>query len=59
MTVYFHADQADLAATGGDFVLCEAHALAFRNGHSDQSARLWSATGTLLATTHQLVYYKD
>jgi acyl-CoA thioesterase len=59
MTVYFHADQADLAATGENFVLCEAHALTFRNGHSDQSARLWSDSGTLLATTHQLVYYKD
>ena len=59
MTVYFHADASDLAAVADGFVLCEAHALAFRNGHSDQSARLWSAAGTLLATTHQLVYYKE
>ena len=59
MTVYFHADQADLAATADGFVLCEAHAQAFRNGHSDQTARLWNEAGTLLATTHQLVYYKE
>lgn len=59
MTVYFHADQDDLAATSDGFVLCEAHAQAFRNGHSDQTARLWNESGTLLATTHQLVYYKE
>lgn len=59
MTVYFHADQADLAATADGFVLCEAHAQAFRNGHADQTARLWSEAGTLLASTHQLVYYKE
>ena len=59
MTVYFHADQPDLAATADGFVLCEAHAQAFRNGHSDQTARLWNEAGTLLATTHQLVYYKE
>lgn len=59
MTVYFHADLADLAATADGFVLCEAHGQAFRNGHSDQTARLWNEAGTLLATTHQLVYYKE
>lgn len=59
MTVYFHADPLDLVATGDGFLLCEAHAQAFRNGHSDQTARLWNEAGTLLATTHQLVYYKE
>lgn len=59
MTVYFHADAADLTALGDGFVLCEAQGQAFRNGHADQSARLWSPSGTLLATSHQLVYYKE
>jgi hypothetical protein len=58
MTVYFHADAADLASAGDGYVLCEARAQAFRNGHSDQTAQLWSAKGAMLATTHQLVYYK-
>jgi len=58
MTVYFHANAADLADAGDGYVLCEARAQAFRNGHSDQTAQLWSAQGTMLATTHQLVYYK-
>lgn len=59
MTVYFHADAHDLAATGDGFVLCQARAQAYRNGHSDQTAQLWNESGTLLATTHQLVYYKE
>jgi acyl-CoA thioesterase len=59
MTVYFHADANDLAATGDGFVLCQARAQAYRNGHADQTAQLWNESGTLLATTHQLVYYKE
>jgi hypothetical protein len=58
MTVYFHADAHDLAATGDGFVLCQARAQAYRDGHADQTAQLWNEAGTLLATSHQLVYYK-
>jgi acyl-CoA thioesterase len=59
MTVYFHADAHDLAATGDGFVLCQARAQAYRNGHADQTAQLWNEAGTLLATSHQIVYYKE
>jgi len=59
MTVYFHADATDLANTGDGYVLCQARAQAYRNGHSDQTAQVWNESGTLLATTHQLVYYKE
>ena len=59
MSVYFHADAHDLAATGDGFLLCQARAQAYRNGHADQTAQLWNEAGTLLATTHQLVYYKE
>jgi acyl-coenzyme A thioesterase PaaI-like protein len=58
MTVYFHADAQDLIDTADGFVLCQARAHAFRDGHSDQTAHIWNESGTLLATTHQLVYYK-
>ncbi len=58
MTVYFHADAQDLIDTGDGFVLCQARAHAFRDGHADQTAHIWNEAGTLLATTHQLVYYK-
>ncbi|WP_369009888.1 hypothetical protein [Escherichia coli] len=30
----------------------------FRQGYFDQSAELWGADGTLLATSVQTVYYK-
>ncbi len=57
-TVYFHADSAELAAVGDDYVLGSTRANRFTGGYFDQSAELWSRSGTLLATTHQLVYYK-
>ena len=59
MSVYFHADAQDLADTADGYLLCQARAQAYRNGHADQTAQLWNASGTLLATTHQLVYYKE
>jgi acyl-CoA thioesterase len=59
MTVYFHADAAELAALGADFVLGQAKAQCFFNGFFDHSAQLWSGAGTLLATTHQVVYFKE
>lgn len=59
MTVHFHADEAALRATGDGFVLGEARAHAFGGGFHDQSAQLWNATGTLLATSSQLVYFKE
>jgi hypothetical protein len=40
-------------------VLGQAKAQAFRNGFFDHTAQLWNETGDLLATSHQLVYYKQ
>ena len=59
MTVYFHADAAELATLGSCFVLGQAKAQCFYNGFFDQSAQLWSEAGALLATTHQVVYFKE
>lgn len=58
LTTYFHADRDQLAALGGDYVLATAHANRFANGYFDQSAQLWTRGGTLLATSHQIVYFK-
>jgi len=58
MTVYFHAGAAPLAKLGHGWVLGQARAQAFRNGFFDQTAQLWSEGGHLLATSHQVVYYK-
>lgn len=59
MTVYFHADGTHLAAHGDDFVLATASANRSARGYFDQQAQLWSRDGTLLATTHQIVYFRD
>jgi acyl-CoA thioesterase len=59
MTVYYHADAAQLQATGGGYLLGQTQAQAFRNGYFDQTAQLWNEAGALLVTTHQVVYYKE
>jgi acyl-CoA thioesterase len=59
MTVYFHADGAQLAANGDAHLLAEARAQTFRDGFFDQTGLLWGADGRLLCSTHQVVYYKE
>lgn len=59
MTVYFHADAALLAAQGAQHVLASVRGQVYRNGYFDQSAELWGAAGAPLATTTQLVYYRE
>lgn len=59
MTVYFHADAALLAAQGTQHVLASVRGHVYRNGYFDQSAELWSADGRPLATTTQVVYYRE
>ncbi|WP_199254055.1 acyl-CoA thioesterase [Mycolicibacterium mengxianglii] len=57
-TAYFHADADDLARQGDDYVLATARAQRFSGGFFDQSAQVWGRDGTLLAVTHQIVYFK-
>ena len=59
MTTYFHADAGLLAAQDDRYLLGIARGLNFRNGYFDQSAEIWSDAGTLLASSLQLVYYRD
>ena len=59
LTTYFHADTALLQAQGARPVLGVARALNFRNGYFDQTAEVWSDNWQLLATSHQLVYYRE
>ena len=59
MTVYFHVDAAGLAAVGTGHLQAQASAQVFYNGFFDQSGLLWGPAGQLLATTHQIVYYKE
>ena len=59
MTVYFHANGQQLTEHGTGYLLGQARAQAFRNGFFDQTSQLWSESGALLVTTHQVVYYKE
>jgi acyl-coenzyme A thioesterase PaaI-like protein len=59
MTVYYHADAAQLAQTGTGFLLAQAQGQGFRHGYFDHAGQLWNEAGELLATTHQVVYFKE
>jgi hypothetical protein len=59
ITTYFHADAAQLAEVGCGHLLGRAAGQQFRNGFFDQAAQLWSQTGALLATSNQIVYFKE
>jgi acyl-CoA thioesterase len=59
MTVYFHADANQLRECGSCYLLGQAQGQGFHGGYFDQAAQLWSEAGALLATTHQVVYYKE
>lgn len=59
MTVYFHADAGALAANGSGYLLVQARGQGFAGGFFDHAGQLWNEAGDLLATTHQVVYYKE
>ena len=59
MTVYYHADAAQLAATGPGHLLLQAQGQGFGGGFFDHGGQLWNEAGELLATTHQVVYFKE
>ena len=59
LTTYFHTDAALLAEVGTGYLLGRATGQQFRNGYFDQAAQLWSEAGALLATSSQIVYFKE
>ncbi|AOW14981.1 acyl-CoA thioesterase [Hydrogenophaga crassostreae] len=59
ITVYFHASQALLSANGDAHVLGQAQGQAFGQGFFDHSAQIWNQSGVMLATSHQVVYFKE
>jgi acyl-CoA thioesterase len=58
LSSYFHVDAAGVAAQGERHLLGTAQALRFHAGYFDQSAQVWGDDGQLLASTHQMVYYR-
>ena len=59
ITTYFHAGKAELAEVGTRYLLGRATGQRFHNGFFDQAAQLWSEAGELLATSNQIVYFKE
>jgi acyl-CoA thioesterase len=58
LTTYFHADAEDLAAEDVSRVLAVADANIFHKSYGDQTGKLWSPNGRLLASTTQITYFK-
>jgi acyl-CoA thioesterase len=58
MTVYFHATDHELTAVGDDYVLNEVTGARGNASIADQSLRMWSRQGVLLASSHQLCSYR-
>lgn len=59
ITTYFHADHAAMAALADRPLLAVAQGRRFTGGFFDQTAELWGDDGHLLASSHQVVYYKE
>ena len=59
ITTYVHAGPRQLAEVGTGYLLGRAAGQQFFNGFFDQTAHLWSEKGVLLATSNQIVYYKE
>ena len=59
INIYFHVGEDALLRQGAAPVLAAAQAQAFSDGHFDHHGHVWSTDGTLLATTQQLVWYKE
>lgn len=59
ITTYFHCTDTDLAAVGASHLLAIANGQVFNGGFFDQTAHLWSDGGQCLATSHQIVYFKE
>ena len=59
LSTYFLAGQAELAAQGARPIFGTAQPRAAGQGFHDQSVELWSDAKSLLAVSHQLVWFKD
>lgn len=59
MNCYFHADAAEMAKVGTQHVLGTAQGQRYVGGFFDHVAQVWAPSGELLASTQQVVYFKE
>lgn len=59
LTTFFHGNAEAMSAQGSDPLICVADAQIFSDGFADQTAQLWGKNGRLLATSTQIVWYKE
>jgi acyl-CoA thioesterase len=59
ITTHFHADTSSLTRQSIRPILGAARGQRFYRGYFDQVAELWSDDGELLASSIQMVYFKD
>jgi len=59
LNMYFHVDKTALKQQGTNAVLAVARANVFSQGYFDQEGQIWGQGKRLLATTQQIVWYKE
>jgi acyl-CoA thioesterase len=59
LNIYFHVDQATVSMHGTEPVLAVAQAQVFGGGYFDQQGQIWGRDTRLLATTQQIVWFKE
>lgn len=59
LSTYFLADEAELGAQGMRPVIGLAALRAAKHGFHDQTVELWGDNGSILAVSHQMVWFKD
>ncbi len=59
LTVYLHATAREVADAGDDYLLVEYEGRVGGGGASDERSTYWRRDGKLLATSEQLVWYRQ
>ena len=59
LTVYLHATAEEVAAAGEDYLLVEYEGRVGGGGASDERSSYWRRDGKLLATSEQLIWYRE
>jgi acyl-coenzyme A thioesterase PaaI-like protein len=59
LTIYLHASAEEVAAAGEDYLLVDYEGRVGGGGASDERSSYWRRDGKLLATSEQLLWYRE